>query len=97
MEELSRQVGRLRYAVEGKDELLAETTRDEMRAIAAYLPAKYQAAELIEAAGHPESAGAKLAGLYVARGYKLAGNDIEGLAALDAEIAALRQQLFTGR
>ena len=48
LEELSRQVGRLRYALEGKDVTLAESTRSEMRAIAAYLPEKYRATEMIE-------------------------------------------------
>src|SRR5213593_1760014 len=54
LEELSRQVGRLRYALEGKDSVLAESTRDEMRAIAAYLPGKYRTDELIEAASRPD-------------------------------------------
>jgi len=93
LEELSRQVGRLRYALEGSDRSLAEATRAEMRAIAAYLPEKYQASELIEAAGRPGPSGARLAELYVARGYKLAGDSFEGIAPLDAEIASLRHQL----
>ncbi len=93
LEELSRQVGRLRYALEGNDRSLAEATRAEMRAIAAYLPEKYQARELIDAAGRPGPSGARLAELYIARGYKLAGDSFEGIGPLDAEIASLRHQL----
>lgn len=88
--ELSRQVGRLRYALEGKDVGLAESTRAEMRAIAAYLPEKYRAGELIEAASRPDRAGARLAELFIERGYKLQKDDFESIPPIDAEIANLQ-------
>ena len=94
LEELSRQVGRLRYALEGNDTALAESTRLEMRAIAAYLPEKYRADELIEAASRPDPAGARLAELFIERGYKLQRDDFEAIPRLDAEIADLKA---TGR
>ena len=90
LEELSRQVGRLRYALEGKDVTLAESTRSEMRAIAAYLPEKYRATEMIEAASRPDRAGARLAQLFIERGYKLQQDDIAEIARLDSEIAELQ-------
>jgi len=88
--ELSRQVGRLRYALEGKDAVLAESTRAEMRAIAAYLPEKYRAGELIEAASRQDRAGARLAELFVERGYRLQRDDFEAIPPIDAEIADLQ-------
>jgi hypothetical protein len=94
LEELSRQVGRLRYALEGKDRELAESTQAEMRAIAAYLPEKYRGSELIDAAGRPDRAGARLAELFIQRGYKLQKDEIEGIEQIDAEIAELQA---TGR
>jgi hypothetical protein len=45
--------------------------------------------ELIQAARRPDSQGARLAQLYVERGYKLASSDEESVPALDAEIEAL--------
>jgi hypothetical protein len=90
LEQLSRQVGRLRYALEGKDSGLAESTRAEMRAIAAYLPDKYRADELIEAASRPDRAGARLAELFIERGYKLQKDDFEAIAPLDREISKLQ-------
>src|SRR5438309_5124544 len=94
LEALSRQVGRLRYAVEGRDTTLAESTRAEMRAVAAYLPEKYRANELIEAASRPDRAGARLAELFIERGYRLQKDDFEAIALRDAEIAELQT---TGR
>jgi hypothetical protein len=88
--ELSRQVGRLRYALEGKDAALADSTRAEMRAIAAYLPDKYRAGELIEAASRPDRAGARLAELFIERGYKLQKDEFEAIPSIDAEIANLQ-------
>ena len=93
LEELSRQAGRLRYALDGNDRSLAEATRAEMRAIAAYLPEKYHASDLIEAAARPGPSGARLAELYIERGYKLAADSFEAIAPLDAEIASLRNEL----
>lgn len=91
LEQLARRVGTLRYALEGGDHALVETTRGEMRAIALYLPERYRAEELIEAASRPDACGARLAQLYVERGYKLSGDDFEAIPAIEAEIAALRQ------
>jgi hypothetical protein len=88
--ELSRQVGLLRYALEGNDHSAIESTRAEMRAVAAYLPEKYRANELIEAASRPDRAGARLAELYIERGYKLQRDDFEAIAPLDREIASLQ-------
>lgn len=90
LEELSRQAGRLRYALDGQDNVLAESTRAEMRAVAAYLPEKFRANELIEAASRLDRAGARLAELFIERGYKLQNDDFEAIEPLDREIAELQ-------
>lgn len=89
LEELARRVGTLRYALQGGDTALAETTRKEMRAVAMYLPEKYRVEELIEAASRPDSSGARLAELYIERAYKLASEDYEDISSIEAEIEAL--------
>jgi hypothetical protein len=87
--EIARRLGTLRYAVEVRDAALVESTCAEMRAIGAYLSANYRIKELIDAAQRPDAEGARLAQLYVERGYKLSAADEEGVPALDAEIESL--------
>lgn len=89
LEELARRVGTLRYALDGSDAALAEATRNEMRAVAMYLPEKYRVEQLIEAASRPDSSGARLAELYIERAYKLASEDYEDLSSIEAQIEAL--------
>jgi hypothetical protein len=87
VEELARRVGTLRYAIDGGDEALAETTRAEMRAIGAYLPERYRFEDLIAAASRRDPSATRLAQLFIERSYKMASNDPDGVASLDAEIA----------
>src|SRR5947207_8469624 len=89
VEELARRVGTLHYAVEGGDQAQVEGTRAEMRAIGTYLPEHYRFEDFMAAASRPDPSGTRLAQLYIERSYKLAGRDEEGMASLDAEIAAL--------
>ncbi len=91
MEQIARRLGTLRYAVDGGDTSLVESTCAEMRAIGAYLPAIYRTSELIEAARRADPDAARLAQLYVERGYKLSAADQEGVPALDAEIESLER------
>jgi len=92
LEELARRVGTLRYAVEGGDRSLAESTRGEMRAIGAYLPAEYRVEELVASASLPDLSGARLAQLYIERGYKLCSGEHEAIASIDEKIALLQKQ-----
>jgi len=91
VDELAKRLGPLRYAVEGNDRRGVETFEREMRAIAAYLPAGFRAAEIIEAAARPDAVGARLAQLLVDRAYRVSSGDLEALPPLDAEIAALTE------
>ena len=91
LEEIARRLGTLRYAVEGGDAALAETTRAEVRAIAEYLPARFRAEALIEAAARPDTSGTRLAQLYLQRGYLLCSDDAEGIRAVDEEIASIER------
>jgi len=90
--EIARRLGTLRYAVETHDAALVESSCAEMRAIGAYLSANYRIKELIDAAQRPDAEGARLAQLYVERGYKLSAADEEGVPALDAEIESLERR-----
>ena len=87
LSELARRTGQLRYAVEGGDSAgIAEAT-EAMERVGRYLASKYRVEELIVAARGPGARGQRLADLYLQRAYKLAAEEFDALAALDAAIA----------
>ncbi|MBI4312731.1 MAG: hypothetical protein HY681_13260 [Chloroflexi bacterium] len=86
LQELSKLVGKLRFAVEGRDSNLMAETEAEMQGIARHLPDTYHVARLIAAGRQRRPEGAKLAQLYLERCYKLADGDVEGLAKVEEEI-----------
>jgi hypothetical protein len=89
IDEMTRLVGRLRDAVERNihDELGPVTSL--MSRLAATLPPKYRASELVTGASRPGREGRRLAELYLDRCYRLFGEQYEGLAEIDREIAKL--------
>jgi hypothetical protein len=88
LSELSKRTGQLRYAVEGGDARAIEDAAQAMERVGVHLAAKYRVSDLIVAARRPGSRGQRLAELYLERAYKLAAEDFDGLASLDAAIAA---------
>lgn len=91
LEEIARRLGTLRYAVEGDDRELADATKAEVRAIAEYLPARFRVEELVEAASRADPSGARLAQLFVERGYRLCSDDVDGVRTIEEEIATLQR------
>lgn len=67
-----------------------EAIERRMRALAAALPAKYRAGELIHAAALPGPTGQRLAELYLERAYKLHREEYLDLERIDREIEAMR-------
>ncbi|MSQ40739.1 MAG: hypothetical protein EXR55_03585 [Dehalococcoidia bacterium] len=92
LKELSQMVGKLRLAVETRDAALRREAEEEVRVLGRYLPSDYRIERLLEAAGQPKAAGARLAQLYVERCYKLSREEYRDLGALDEEILALEAQ-----
>jgi hypothetical protein len=93
LDEIARRIPQLRYAIECSDQIMLESTRRELRAVAAYMSPRFRLDELIDAASNPDPSGARLAELYLERGYKLAGGDAEDVASLDERIDVLRGKL----
>lgn len=89
MEGLARELGSLRYGLEGGDRELVEASLAEMRAIAASLPAKYRAHQLLDVATRTDPSSLRLAQLYLERGYKLCAEDYGAIPAIEEEIASL--------
>jgi hypothetical protein len=88
--ELTKRLGKLRYAVEGGDEALVEETIQEIEGLGSHLAAKYQMAELTAAARLPDDRGRALSELCIARCYKICDEDYLAVESIDREIAQLR-------
>jgi hypothetical protein len=91
LSELSKLVGLTRYALEGKDTHLVEETRRRMQRIARPLPEKYRTNELITAAADAQDRGARLAELYIERGYKLLDEEYADIPNIEQAIRKLQE------
>ncbi|MFQ5873913.1 MAG: hypothetical protein ACE5JL_08945 [Dehalococcoidia bacterium] len=93
LSELARQMGSLRYAIEGNDHAHAEEIRREMETLGRYLGEKYKVGELIEVAQTPGITASKLSQLYTERCYKLCDEDYRSVAKIEEDIKKLKDRL----
>lgn len=91
LEELSKLVGVVRYALDGKDTHLLQETRQRMQRIARQLPEKYRGDDLIAAATRAEDRGTRLAELYIDRGYKLLDEEYADIPGIERSIRELQE------
>ncbi|MBI2964754.1 MAG: hypothetical protein HYY34_00965 [Chloroflexi bacterium] len=89
LNELTKLVGRLRYAAEGGDSATVDEAESQIRGIAKQMPANRRIDRLLAAAHSKPPEGARLAQLYLERAYCLFREDYLRVKALDAEIAAM--------
>ncbi len=89
LSELAKLAGRLRYAVEGRDESGRKEAVEEIRRLSGYLPGKYDLDKFVESAQQPGENGAKLAQLYIERYFKLHDEKYEEVRQIDEQIASL--------
>lgn len=85
--ELTKLVGRLRYATEGNDEATSADANAHARALARHMPANRRIDLLLAAAVNRAPEGARLAELYLERAYCLLREDYLRVKALDEQIA----------
>lgn len=90
--ELSKLVGVVRYALDGKDTHLLQETRQRMQRITHRLPEKYRGVELIKAATEQQERGARLAELYIERGYKLLDEEYADIPGIERSIRELQEE-----
>ncbi|HEX7734109.1 MAG TPA: hypothetical protein VF458_04580 [Ktedonobacteraceae bacterium] len=90
--EMSKLVGLVRYALEGKDTHLVDDTKRRMQRIGRQLPDKYRSNDLITAAANPQDRGARLAELYIERGYKLLDEEYADIPNIEQAIRKLQEQ-----
>mgnify|MGYP005855017329 CR=1 FL=1 len=89
--ELAKLLGRLRFAVEGRDQRAAGEAVEDIRTLARYLPERYQVERLLAAAQTPTPQGARLAQLYLERAYALCDEQFERVQELEGRIAELER------
>ena len=84
--ELSKLVGKLRFAMEGKDDSMGAEAKQETLVLSKYLPDHYYIPSLIQAVMDVSSRGAHLAQLYLDRCYKLSNGDYTGVRTVEEQI-----------
>ena len=89
--ELSKLVGVVRYALDGKDTHLLQETRQRMQRVAKQLPEKYRGTDLIVAATSSQERGSRLAELYIERGYKLLDEEYADIPNIERSIRELQE------
>ena len=90
--ELSRFMGKLRFAVEGQDADTADEASQEITTLAKHLPDEFQVGNLLTVAKDTSPKSSKLAQLYLDRCFRLSAGDIASARNLEAEIEALKLQ-----
>ncbi|MBI4305456.1 MAG: hypothetical protein HY678_03965 [Chloroflexi bacterium] len=89
LNELTKLVGRLRYAREGSDTATADESEAHIKVIGSHLPENRQVDRILAAATSSSRDASKLAQLYLERAYCLYREDYMRVKALEAEIAQL--------
>jgi hypothetical protein len=88
--ELGKLVGMARYALEGHDNDLLQDTKRQMQRIAGRLADKYRTYDLTNAAMDASERGARLAELYLERGFKLLDEEYADIPGIERAIKELQ-------
>ena len=89
LSELSKLIGRLRFAVDGSDDRLISETETEIALVAGHLPQSHNIPQLVEAVKSNDSRSAELADVYLQRSYHLVHEDYAKLTAIEGRIKEL--------
>ncbi len=86
--ELTKLVGKLRFAIDGGDQQLAQEAEQELEVLSRYLPENHHVGQIIAAAKTPGEQATKLADLYIQRCYLLIREEYEALQKVEERINA---------
>ena len=89
LQELSKLIGKLRFAVEGDDHALSAEAQQQITLVGRHLPERYQVTTLLRVAADATRKGATLAKLYLDRCYRILEGDDNGVAELEKGIKEL--------
>ncbi|MSQ06923.1 MAG: hypothetical protein EXR54_07175 [Dehalococcoidia bacterium] len=88
--DLSRLLGRLRFAQEGRDTATVAEVNEEISTLGRHLPDSFQVTGLLAAAQNVSARGSRLAQLYLERCFRLAAGDSSSALALEEQIRGLQ-------
>ena len=91
LSELSKLIGRLRFAVDGSDSQLTNETESEIALVARHLPDSHNIPQLVEAVKSNDSRSAELAEVYLQRSYHLVHEEYTQLVAIETRIKDLEE------
>ena len=87
--ELTKLVGRLKFAVEGADAAQVKEAEEEVILLARHLPDNHDVPKLVQAVKSSESRGAQMADLYLQRCFHLVHEDYARLAQIEEQLKVL--------
>ena len=88
--ELSKLVGKLRFAIEGNDRQNSAEIEDEIKVLSRYMQEQFYIPSLLQAVMDSSVRGAQLAQLYLDRCYKISNGDDAGARELEQRIQTLK-------
>ena len=91
LNELSKLVGKLRFASEGSDPRLVKETEEEISLLAKHFPTHYRIPDLIQTTEMSAAIASELAQLYLERCYKLQEEDYQRLQEVEEQIRRLEE------
>lgn len=90
--ELSKFLGRLRFAVDGSDQAAADEVGEEITVLARHLPEDFRVGDLLDVARDNSPKSSELAKLYIDRCFRLSAGDAGAAKELENQILLLRAQ-----
>ena len=92
LNELTKLVGRLRYAVESSEESIVKEVQSDINALSGYLPVSFQIQNLLEWAGKVSDQSSYMTDLYLKRCFHLSREEYKELGEVEARINDSRNQ-----
>ena len=92
LSELTKLVGKLRYAMEGGESALAREAESDISVLSRQLSESYQVAKIVNAAKLGGDRGERLTGLFLERSFHLVQEEYVKVGTVEAEIRALEAE-----
>jgi|TARA_B100001750_G_C15389671_1_gene536781 hypothetical protein len=89
LSELTKMIGRLRFAIEGNENALAQEAETDIENLSKHLPSEYEIAKITNAAKSSDVFGSKLTDLWLKRCFHLTQQEFVEIVQIDEEIKRL--------
>lgn len=89
LSELTKMIGRLRFAIEGKEKSLAKEAENDIESLSKHLPNEYEVSKITNAAKSSDVDSSKLTDLWLKRCFHLTQQEFVEIGRIDDEIERL--------